>query len=269
MIIESKFIFHKAPFEQCHASTIVSTPDGLVAAWFGGSKEGNEDVEIWMSRNADGKWTSPISVANGIQHKDKRYPTWNPVLFQIPDGSLMLFYKVGPSPREWWGELKTSDDHGRTWSKSNRLPEDILGPIKNKPVYINNGQIINPSSTEYKGWLVHFEITSDLGKTWEVIGPINEDSPYNVIQPSILKHGGDVLQILARSRENHILSSWSYDGGYTWNDYKPAGLPNPNSSTDAVTLANGAHLLVYNHSELVEGKSTFPVPYEPIFGDSY
>lgn len=252
-IIKNEFIFQDAPFKECHASTIESTPNGLVAAWFGGTKEKNKDVEIWLSRRVEGKWTKPVSVASGIQHADKRYPTWNPVLFQIKAGELMLFYKVGPNPSEWWGMLKTSSDHGLTWSEARRLPEDIIGPVKNKPV-MHNGMLINPSSTEHDGWRIHFEMSSDFGKTWQLIGPINDGDTYNVIQPSILKHGGDTLQILARSKDNRIIASWSYDGGKTWEKLYPTELPNPNSGTDAITLIDGRHLLVYNHAEKTSGK---------------
>lgn len=254
-IIQSEFIFFEAPFKQCHASTIVSTPEGLVAAWFGGTREKNKDVEIWTShKRGDSDWTEPVSVANGVQHKDKRYPTWNPVLFQVPEGPLMLFYKVGPNPSEWWGELKISDDHGKTWSKSRRLPEDIVGPIKNKPILTNDNRLISPSSTEHNGWQVHFEISDDLGNTWKKVGPINDTSDYNIIQPSILVHRNDTLQILARSMEDKVVSSWSYDGGNTWDNINPINLPNPNSGTDAVTLKKDLHLLVYNHSKTREGE---------------
>jgi len=246
-IVKSEFIFNEAPFKECHASTIESTPDGLVASWFGGTKERNEDVEIWVSREKEGVWSTPVSVADGVQHKDKRYPTWNPVLFLVPGGPLMLFYKVGPNPREWWGMLKISEDGGRSWSEGCRLPEDILGPIKNKPVLIDQ-TLICPSSTENDGWRIHMELTRDMGKTWEIIGPVNEREPYHVIQPTILNYGKDTLQLLARSKESKIMSSWSYDGGMIWGELKATELPNPNSGIDAVTLDNGYQLLVYNHS---------------------
>lgn len=253
-IVKSEFIFLDAPFKESHASTIESTPEGLIVAWFGGTKEKHEDVEIWVSRKMDGKWTDPISVANGQQHENKRYPTWNPVLFQVPNGPLMLFYKVGPDPRHWWGELKKSDDYGITWSDSERLPEDILGPIKNKPILLDDGRLILPSSTENDGWRIHFEITKDFGDSWSIIGPVNDARKFNVIQPSILKHSEDTLQILARSKEGYVISSWSYDGGNSWSELIATNLPNPNSGTDAVTLNNGLQLLVYNHSKTREGE---------------
>src|SRR5438093_2896500 len=81
-IIRSEFIFEKAPFPSCHASTIAETPDGLVAAWFGGTAERNPDVQIWSSRREPSGWTEPKVAGTGIQADGKRYPCWNPVLFQ-------------------------------------------------------------------------------------------------------------------------------------------------------------------------------------------
>ncbi len=247
-LVSAELIYEKAPFPQCHASTIEETSEGLVAAWFGGTHEKNPDVGIWVARHVDGKWTAPVEVANGIQYDDKRHPCWNPVLFQPKEGPLMLFYKVGPDPRTWWGMLTTSDDCGKTWSFPRRLPEGIDGPVKNKPIQLANGDILAGSSTEYDGWRIHFERTSDLGKTWHRVGPINDATKYNAIQPSILTYPDGRLQILCRSRENVVTQSWSSDGGETWTAMEKTMLPNPNSGTDAVTLADGRQLIVYNHT---------------------
>lgn len=259
IVVRTDYLFSEAPFQECHASTIEETKEGLVAAWFGGSKEGNWDVEIWITREINGRWTYPVSVANGIQHDKKRYPCWNPVLFQAPDNNLMLFYKVGPSPSKWWGEVKISKDCGKTWSDAQRLPEDILGPVKNKPVLLNDGRLICASSTEVgpnTGWRIHFEVTKDFGKTWRYVGPIDTASVYNAIQPSILHHGGDTIQLLARSKDDGIITGWSYDNGMNWAPLQVTGLPNPNSGIDAVTLKNGWQLLVYNRSGKIANKWT-------------
>src|SRR5205814_5233407 len=132
-VVKSEFLFEAAPFASAHASTIVETHVALVAAWFGGTREGAADVGIWLTRLANGRWEAPIEVANGIQPDGTRYPCWNPVLFVLPDSALALFYKVGPSPQRWWGMVRTSHDGGRTWTGARRLPDGILGPIKNKP----------------------------------------------------------------------------------------------------------------------------------------
>jgi len=178
-IVKMEFIFDKAPFEQCHASTIVETKKGQVAAWFGGKHESNPDVGIWLSRKVWGKWTKPTEVANGVQYNKKRYPCWNPVLFQPKVGALLLFYKAGPSPDSWWGMLMTSNDCGKTWSTPRRLPEDIFGPIKNKPIQLPDGVVLCGSSTENKGWRVHFERTADLG------GPGSMSAPSTMVKNSV------------------------------------------------------------------------------------
>jgi alpha-L-rhamnosidase len=246
-IVVDEFIFDKAPFPECHASTIVETPGGLVAAWFGGTKERNPDVEIWVSRKEKDRWTKPVSAANGIINDTLRWACWNPVLFQIPKGDLLLFYKIGPSPSTWKGWMKRSVDHGKTWSQAIALPDGLIGPVKNKPVLLPNGILLAPSSTENDGWRLHFESSNDLGKTWQKIGPINDGKAIGAIQPSILIHKNGELQILARSRNRALMESWSSDNGKTWTELKPTSLPNNNSGTDAVTLKNGRHLLVYNH----------------------
>jgi predicted neuraminidase len=246
-IVTDEFIYTKSSYPECHASTIAQTKKGLVAAWFGGTKERNPDVCIWVSRKVSGKWTDGINVANGIQNDTLRYPCWNPVMYQIPGGDLLLFYKIGPSPSTWKGFIKSSADGGITWSAQRALPEGFLGPIKNKPVLLKNGVLMCPSSTEGKGWQVHFEASADNGKTWQMIGPINDGKELKAIQPSILIHKDGTLQILCRSQNRAILSATSADNGKTWSPLEKTSLPNNNSGTDAVTLKDGRQLLVYNH----------------------
>ena len=257
----SEFIFENASFPQCHASTIAETENGLIAAWFGGTHEKHDDVSIYTSACVDGQWSSPQKVADGIENDSTRYPSWNPVLYNVPNGSLMLFYKVGPTPEDWWGMVKESDDCGESWSEAKRLPEGILGSIKNKPVLIGDNLLISPSSTENKvngDWKVHFEITEDFGETWRYVGPINNEGKYDIIQPSVLFYEDGKLQMLARSKNDYVMSSWSSDNGNTWSEPVPTVLPNPNSGTDAVTLDNGLQLILFNNSKKEEGKGGGP-----------
>jgi predicted neuraminidase len=247
-LVISEFIYERAPFPECHASTIAESPGGLVAAWFGGTGERNPDVGIWLSRHEGGKWTPPVEVANGVESATMRYPCWNPVLFQPRAGPLLLFYKVGRTPGSWWGMLMTSADRGRTWSKPRRLPDGILGPIKDKPVQLGSGDILCPSSTENKGRRVHFERTSDLGQTWQATEPVNDGREIGAIQPTILLHRDGRLQALVRTGQGRVGQVWSEDQGRTWGKMTLTSLPNPNSGIDAVTLTDGRHLLVYNHT---------------------
>ncbi|GAB3013394.1 sialidase family protein [Spirosoma pulveris] len=256
-VLKSEFIYEQAPFPECHASTIAETSQqGLIAAWFGGTRERHPDVGIWVSHRLGSGWTTPVEVATGVQPDGKRFPCWNPVLFQVPKGELLLFYKVGPSPSTWWGMLKRSADGGKTWSAAERLPDGIAGPIKNKPVLLASGVLLCPSSSEDHNWRVHFEQTSDWGKTWQRTEAINDGVNDGAIQPSILFHPGGLLQALCRSQKTgFIAETWSKDGGKSWSPLEKTTLPNPNSGTDAVTLADGRQVLVYNPVSPTPGKS--------------
>ncbi len=245
-IVSATFIFEQAPFPSAHASTIVETPGGLVTSWFGGTAERNPDVGIWVSRFEGGRWTAPVEVANGVQPDKTRHPTWNPVLFQAPNGPLFLFYKVGPSPKEWWGLVRTSSDGGRSWGAPHALPAGVLGPIRAKPILLADGTLLAGSSTEHAGWVVHLERTRDPLGAWDKTGPLNDPKTFGAIQPTILDHGNGRLQILCRSEQRVITEAWSDDHGKTWSAMTATTLPNPSAGIDAVRLTDGRSLLVYN-----------------------
>lgn len=256
-IEQAAFIYESAPFPSCHASTLVETPEGIAAAWFGGTHEKHPDVAIWFSYFRNGSWTKPLEVANGIQGNGKRYPLWNPVLFQMPGKELILFYKDGPAPDEWWGMLKRSFDGGKTWSAAEKLPKDIYGPIKNKPELLADGTLLCPSSSEDHDWRLHMEFTKDGGKTWSRTEALNDGVTTSAIQPSILKLPNGKLQLLCRSENDFVLQSTSNDNGKSWSALSPTTLLNPNSGIDAVTLRDGRHILVYNNTK--KGRSPLNV----------
>ena len=254
-LISRDFLYEKASFPECHASTIAETPEGLIAAWFGGTEEKHPDVGIWISHFRNKQWSAPEEVATGVQYvradgSVHRHPTWNPVLFQYPEGPLVLYWKCGPDPASWWGMISMSGDHGKTWTPACRLPEHIDGPVRNKPVLLRDGTLLCGSSTESDGWRVHFERTADFGRTWQRTAAIHDGKAIGAIQPALLTHPDGTIQALCRNQNGsgQILSTSSGDGGLTWTELEPTALPNPNSGIDAVTLKSGSHLLVYNHT---------------------
>jgi alpha-L-rhamnosidase len=270
-VLLDEFLYEQTSFPECHASTLAETPEGdLVAAFFGGTKERNPDCCIWVCRKEKGsdRWTAPMMAADGVFSPTFRKACWNPVLFQMPDGELLLFYKIGLKVSDWSGWLVRSRDGGRTWSRREPLPEGFLGPVKNKPVLIN-GRLICPSSTEGDGgWRVHFELSDDHGKTWRMVGPIaadaaqttapSERTTVQAIQPSILIHKDGRLQVLCRSRNGKLATAWSSDNGESWTPLSLSSLPNNNSGTDALTLRDGRQLLVYNNFGTLPGTPKGP-----------
>ncbi|MCB1083918.1 MAG: exo-alpha-sialidase [Simkania sp.] len=257
------FLFSNAPFESCHASTLTETEEGLIVAYFAGSKEGNSDVSIYLSRQCDNKWQAPVKVI-----EDWGAPTWNPVLFTMPSGKILLFYKAGYDPTRWSGFLTSSIDSGQTWSQPFLLPGGILGPIKNKPLLLQDGRLLCGSSIQsYLNWASSFEWTRDEGLTWERSNPIpyfeerrapffpdkksaSKDRPVGVIQPTFWTEDGQHITMLCRSRRiGWICKATSSDGGRTWTRAYPTELPNPDSGFDAVRMFDGRIALVYNHSK--------------------
>lgn len=306
-IVTDEFLYDETSFPECHGSTIAELPDGtLVASFFGGTKERNPDCCIWVCRKPKGadSWTAPEIAADGVFALDdpyldkagltgidslttpatagpvgphfkgdianaRRKACWNPVLFHVPGtDELLLFFKIGSKVGDWTGWLTRSTDGGVTWSEREPLPDGILGPIKNKPVYVN-GRLLCPSSREGKGWRAVMEYTDDMGKTWHSTGFLPSDSAYMTrvldrlqpiyaIQPSVLVHPDGRLQILCRTRNSYLATSWSDDNGTTWSNVTLCDVANNNSGTDAVTLRDGRHLLVYNDFATIPGTPKGP-----------
>lgn len=242
------FIFDKAPFASCHASTIAETEQGrFVAAWFGGKAEGAADVKIWSSRLDGPKWSPPEVAA-----EEPGFPCWNPVLFRGRSGTIMLFYKAGRDPMSWSGYVRRSADGGKTWDRAEQLPAGLLGPIKNKPIRPRDGTLLAPTSVEsHRAWCCWVERSTDEGKTWRRHGPVAiPDHPYGIIQPTLFERKDGSVLALCRSRGlGVIVRAESNDAGQTWTAAERTDLPNPGSGIDGVRADDGRFYLAYNHSK--------------------
>ena len=261
-IVHSEFLFETAPFPSVHASTIADTREGLVAAWFGGTREGAPDVGIWVSRHAKGAWTAPVEVATGVQADGTRHPCWNPVLFEMPDRSLSLFYKVGPDPRNWWGMVRASKDaarHGVKTTAARRDPgtdQEQAGPARGWDDHQPKQQRVQRQAEPLAHPLraigrqrKHVDDRPSAGG-----GGRARTSSHSAKHPRLPGRPAAGCRADAiRAR----LSAWSEDGGKTWAAPNLTTLPNPSSGTDAVTLKDGRQLIVYNHT--AKGRSPLNV----------
>jgi predicted neuraminidase len=199
------------------------------------------------------------------------------VLFKTRDGHLWLYYKFGPNVRSWTGARIVSTDEGKTWSKPEHLPAGLLGPIKDKPLVLPNGNIVSGTSVEsYTSWATWIDRSSDNGKTWWKSGPITVPSQFvnsstpdagatptehvsGIIQPAVVNLGHGHLRLYARSTHDigRICVSDSLDNGVNWTEAHPIDLPNPNSGIDAVGLSDGHVALIFNNT--TKGRSPLNV----------
>ena len=209
--VSSEFIFETAPYPSVPRVDDRRTPRrrpgrGVVRR----HAERNPDVGIWVSRHEAGSGRRPSKSPTACSRPTLRHPTWNPVLFQPKQGPLLLFYKVGPSPSTWWGMLTTSADGGRTWATPQRLPDGILGPIKNKPVQLANGDMLSGSSTEARR-LARSLRTVDRRRPHvdRNAAASTTASRVGAIQPSILFHGRTVASRRSAARETAVFEIWS------------------------------------------------------------
>ena len=249
---KKEFIFQKnekAP--SCHASTVLPLADGTVlAAWFGGAHEGNNDVEIWVSkRDTEGNWSTPLSVSEGdnIAH-------WNPVLHLQESGRIILYYKHGETIPDWITRYIVSDDNGNTWSSPETLvPGDTSGgrgPVKNKCIRLKNGTVLGPASTEQnKKWIPFIDMSLDDGITWQFNGlmerPKYKGAYVALIQPTLWE-SDEGVHCLMRSNKGAIYRSDSHDNGLNWSKPARTRLPNNNSGIDCVKDDSGRLWLIYN-----------------------
>ncbi|MDE1940414.1 MAG: exo-alpha-sialidase [Alphaproteobacteria bacterium] len=278
------FVPGSAGFPEAHASTLVELKNGaMMAAWFGGTKEGADDVAIWGAVRRDGRWSRQQVLV-----REPHIPCWNPVLFHSATGRLWLYYKFGPKPSEWTAGRLYSDDEGVSWSAPEHLPAGLLGPIRAKPLLLGDGTILAGSSVEsYQSWAVWIERSADNGATWQKIGPItlpaasdipdagaraaaaekgpiahNVDSGIHtklypptettigIIQPTLIDLGNHHIRLYARAhtRSARIVAADSFDDGRHWTQGHDIDLPNPNSGIDAVRLRDGRIVMIYNNS---------------------
>lgn len=260
-------------FESCHASTLVRLADGtFLVAWFGGHREGEGDVAIWLTRG-DGKiWQAPrrLMAEDGLAH-------WNPVLF-VDGDKVHLFYKVGPTVHDWTTRWTTSPDGGVTWSAPRALvPGDMSprGPVKNKLIRLSSGDWLAPASVETTElWDAFADISTDGGNSWtrrdvpfdhrrptagrnsdvwsglaaEALWETDPDTVFKwdgVIQPTAWEDATGV-HMLMRSTRGSVYRTNSRDLGRTWSEAAPTVLPNNNSGIDLVRTTGGLLALVYN-----------------------
>lgn len=249
----SEFIFpEESVTKACHASTVLPLPHGnVVAAWFGGTKEGANDVKIYVSVRENGVWTQPYAVSV----EGEALPHWNPVLFLRENGEIVLYFKYGKPIPKWVTYYAVSKDGGKSFSKPQVLVEGDndggRGPVKNKPIRLKSGRVLAPASKEspQNGWKCFVDISDDDGISFKhsgfVLRPKKNGKRVEMIQPTLWEDESGV-HMLVRTNAGRVYKSDSKNEGEAWCKAYETTLPNNNSGIDVVKLADNSAVLVFN-----------------------
>ena len=266
---DKQLIMKHCPTAMCHASTLLKNPDGsFLCAWFGGTKEGENDVQIWLSKCLNGSWSEPRCIT------EEPTAHWNPVLFRLSEEKILLFYKTGTEIQRWQTMYRISLTNGDTWSQPLELVPGNhggRGPVRNKPIRLANDDILAPASQEDGIWRAFVDLSKDNGSSWhkqpeiyiqgltgsrsertvnknESSIPVSEQSFYGrgVIQPTLWESSPGHVHMLLRSTEGHIYRSDSDDCGRSWSSAMPTDMPNNNSGLDLVRTVTRRLFLVCN-----------------------
>ena len=254
-----------------HAPSMTELANGdLLAVWFAGhTEEGRSDIEIVMSRLKAGdlQWSEPVRVSDDDTRSEQ-----NPVLFEAPDGRLLLMYTAQEAASMSRAEFKKlypngtftrqetavircreSADNGYTWGAARTMFE-TEGSFCRAPIHVAaDGSWLFPmwyskadGQTEYGSDYSVIQRSVDEGKTWEEIPVPNSRGR---VHASLISGEGAKMQAFFRSRAaDRIYVSESSDLGRTWSEPERTVLPNNNASIRAIRLQSGRLAVIYNHA---------------------
>jgi predicted neuraminidase len=252
--------FLPAPTVQSHAANLTVLGDGsLGCVWFGGTQEGVADIDVWFSRLEQGAdvWSEPVRLSDDPTRSEQ-----NPILFPAPDGRLWLLHTAQHAGDQdtSFVRVRTSQDHGRTWSASRTLLESDRGGVfvRQPPVVLPDGTWVLPTFTCVRvpgeKWVGDSDtssvwVSTDHGVSWaerEVPGSTG------CVHMSIVPLSDGRYAAYYRSRwADHVYRSVS-DDGLEWSQPQPTELPNNNSSIQAAPLSGSRIGLVLNESSRLD-----------------
>ena len=231
-------------------------PVTLVAAWFGGSREGAADVSLYQSEWRDGLTWMPAkeimtrTQAEGQLGRNIR-KLGNPLLVSAP-GRLHLFF-VSVSYGGWAGSAinrAESVDGGKIWSPAQRIVTspffNLSTLVRNQGIWLTDGSL---------GLPVYHEFITKHGE-WLRLDPVGRvlakermAMPRATLQPAVVALDGQHAVAALRDAgpgENQVQWSETRDAGQTWHAGSARAIPNPNSAVAMIGLKDGSLLMACN-----------------------
>lgn len=241
-----------------HVSSLISIgQDSLLAVWFGGYVEGDEDNVVYSKQSFDGgqSWVNRDTIFNGAGDTLFR----DPHLFYWQDTLYMLFNRqVGEGSvrnvTEYKLALSHSLDKGESWSApsilspggtGSNLDLRIVAPF-NEHIEINNHPVFGihwreTGVSQPHISLLHLDLQND---TSFLVGDLT--ASYNIVEPALLNNGS-TLYLYMRNTEGFIQYSTSSDYGVTWTSPVNTKLVCSYSLSSIKQIASDSILVVWNN----------------------
>lgn len=268
MRVTHREFLNKTGIPSVHSSTMVFWRNHPVFAWFGGSREGAQDVGIYIYNLHDKGEIITLGNKDGI-------PRWNPVLVSYDD-RIFLFSKMGRFCDCWqtyYHEITSWDQNTpqkQMMGEAQILPAGLNGPVKTSPIikYHKNDLIMLCGSSvetrwDWSSYIERYQINTKGSK--KKLYFLNRHGPLTVqtkkryysqfgsglsqgiIQPSLWEQNGEFHAFYRSSQGLDYLyySNFGYD---LEPFYKGKGeavktnIPNPNSGVDTVFFNDSLYL---------------------------
>ncbi len=245
-----------------HAGSLTMLPDGeIIAAWFGGSREGAADVAIYTARYdaEQQEWSTPVVITDRLRTSRElgRYirKLGNPVIYADRQGRVWLYY-VTVSVGGWAGSsitVKVSDNGGRRWSEAERL---ITSPflnvstlVKGSPIALQDDQLLLPV---YHEMINKFGEVLQLDSKNRLIAKYRMTHQPQAIQPWIVPQSPTRASAFYRRAGDappRVLVNQSNLSSKYWNELSPSDAPNPGAAVSVIRDHSGRYLMAYNPQE--------------------
>ena len=261
-LLRSEFVNDGTSVQEVHAATAIVDPQGrLRSYWYGGSREGASDVEIYTAvfDSVTNTWGDQRSVIDrhAATSATGSYvrKLGNPTAVTRANGEVWLFY-VAVSAGGWAYSainLAKSFDGGATFADHTRL---IASPFLNRSTMVRS-----PAWSYDDGTLalpVHFELHNKhaeilrLDSEGNVVGKqrINGDHPS--LQPQLLVDDNLAVAVMRNGQHldpgRRVLIATSNDRGRSWSKTRETAIANPNAAVGGIRTAAG-YVFVYNDQE--------------------
>lgn len=231
-------------------------PVQLIAAWFGGSREGAADVSLYQSEwRVDASW-SPAHEIMTRQKAERELgrnirKLGNPLIVTEP-GRLHLFF-VSVSYGGWAGSAinrSQSTDGGKNWQPAQRIVTspffNLSTLVRNQGAWLTDGSLGLPVYHEFVNkhgeWL-------RLNPEGRVLAKERMAMPRATLQPAVVALDGQHAVAALRDAgpgENQVQWSETRDAGRSWQGSSARAIPNPNSAVAMIGLRDGTLLMACN-----------------------